>query len=212
MTSPARCASRRQARGACCSSGHRRKSHGTWRLASTTRRASPVFRGCRRHWCATRRHRVHRHTCPLPHIQTNSAYLLLFVATAGTTITPFMQLYVQSAVVERGIGPEDLNAERAEVVHGLDLRQHRRRLHHHRDRRHPVRSRAPNRERRRRRRESARPVCGSLRGGALRRRATRRESARGGDPAGHGGVRDRRTLGSRKASRGGHARHPSSWR
>jgi Mn2+/Fe2+ NRAMP family transporter len=53
-----------------------------------------------------------------PHIQLNSAYLLLFVATAGTTITPFMQLYLQSAVVERGIGPDELNAERAEVVSG----------------------------------------------------------------------------------------------
>ena len=53
-----------------------------------------------------------------PHIQTNSAYLLLFVATAGTTITPFMQLYVQSAVVERGIGPNELRGERAEVVAG----------------------------------------------------------------------------------------------
>jgi NRAMP (natural resistance-associated macrophage protein)-like metal ion transporter len=53
-----------------------------------------------------------------PHIQFNSAYLLLFVATAGTTITPFMQLYLQSAVVERGIGPDELNAERAEVVSG----------------------------------------------------------------------------------------------
>ena len=51
-----------------------------------------------------------------PHVQLNSAYLFLFVATAGTTITPFMQLYIQSAVVERGIGPEDLNAERGEVV------------------------------------------------------------------------------------------------
>jgi Mn2+/Fe2+ NRAMP family transporter len=29
-----------------------------------------------------------------------------------------MQLYVQSAVVERGIGPDELNAERAEVVAG----------------------------------------------------------------------------------------------
>jgi Mn2+/Fe2+ NRAMP family transporter len=48
----------------------------------------------------------------------SSAYLLLFVATAGTTITPFMQLYLQSAVVERGIGPEDLGPERAEVVTG----------------------------------------------------------------------------------------------
>jgi Mn2+/Fe2+ NRAMP family transporter len=58
------------------------------------------------------------HKIVAPHIQTNSAYLFLFVATAGTTITPFMQLYVQSAVVEKGLGPEDLNAERAEVVSG----------------------------------------------------------------------------------------------
>jgi Mn2+/Fe2+ NRAMP family transporter len=54
----------------------------------------------------------------VPHVQTSPGYVLLFVATAGTTITPFMQLYLQSAVVERGIGPEDLNKERAEVISG----------------------------------------------------------------------------------------------
>jgi Mn2+/Fe2+ NRAMP family transporter len=53
-----------------------------------------------------------------PHIQTSSAYLFLFIATAGTTITPFMQLYVQSAVVERGMGIDDLNSERIEVTTG----------------------------------------------------------------------------------------------
>ncbi|HZT15177.1 MAG TPA: Nramp family divalent metal transporter [Gaiellaceae bacterium] len=53
-----------------------------------------------------------------PHVQLSSGYLFLFIATAGTTITPFMQLYVQSAVVERGIGPDELNAERAEVAAG----------------------------------------------------------------------------------------------
>ncbi len=53
-----------------------------------------------------------------PHVQLNSAYLFLFIATAGTTITPFMQLYVQSAVVERNIGTDQLNAERAEVATG----------------------------------------------------------------------------------------------
>src|SRR6201993_5257221 len=58
------------------------------------------------------------HAIVVPHVHANSAYLLLFIATAGTTITPFMQLYLQSAVVERGLGPEDLNAERAEVVTG----------------------------------------------------------------------------------------------
>jgi Mn2+/Fe2+ NRAMP family transporter len=58
------------------------------------------------------------HAIVAPHIQTTSAYLFLFVATAGTTITPFMQLYVQSAVVEKGLGTEDLTAERAEVISG----------------------------------------------------------------------------------------------
>jgi Mn2+/Fe2+ NRAMP family transporter len=53
-----------------------------------------------------------------PHIQLSSGYLYLFIATAGTTITPFMQLYVQSAVVEKGLGPEDLKAERTEVASG----------------------------------------------------------------------------------------------
>lgn len=58
------------------------------------------------------------HAIVAPHFQLNSGYLFLFIATAGTTITPFMQLYVQSAVVEKGVGPEQLNAERAEVVTG----------------------------------------------------------------------------------------------
>jgi Mn2+/Fe2+ NRAMP family transporter len=53
-----------------------------------------------------------------PHVQTSPSYILLFVATAGTTITPFMQLYLQSAVVERGLGPDDLTKERIEVVSG----------------------------------------------------------------------------------------------
>jgi Mn2+/Fe2+ NRAMP family transporter len=51
-----------------------------------------------------------------PHIHVTGAYTVLFIATVGTTITPFMQLYLQSAVVERGMGPEDIPAERAEVA------------------------------------------------------------------------------------------------
>jgi Mn2+/Fe2+ NRAMP family transporter len=53
-----------------------------------------------------------------PHFQLNSGYIFLFIATAGTTITPFMQLYVQSAVVERGIGTDELRAEQVEVTSG----------------------------------------------------------------------------------------------
>jgi NRAMP (natural resistance-associated macrophage protein)-like metal ion transporter len=58
------------------------------------------------------------HAIVAPHVQLTSSYLFLFVATAGTTITPFMQLYVQSAVVERGVDTSELNAERAEVATG----------------------------------------------------------------------------------------------
>ena len=53
-----------------------------------------------------------------PHIQTSSSYLFLLIALAGTTVTPFMQLYVQSAVVERGLGPDELRAEEIEVASG----------------------------------------------------------------------------------------------
>ncbi len=58
------------------------------------------------------------HSLVVPQIQTSPAYLLLFVATAGTTITPYMQLYLQSAVVERGAGKDELKAESREAVAG----------------------------------------------------------------------------------------------
>ena len=59
------------------------------------------------------------HAIVLPHIHwTDRSYLLLFVATSGTTITPFMQLYVQSAVVERGVSTDGLRAEQIEVTSG----------------------------------------------------------------------------------------------
>jgi Mn2+/Fe2+ NRAMP family transporter len=58
------------------------------------------------------------HSIVAPQIHANRDYLFLFIATAGTTITPFMQLYVQSAVVERGVGVDELQAERAEVITG----------------------------------------------------------------------------------------------
>ncbi|HEU0195381.1 MAG TPA: Nramp family divalent metal transporter [Gaiellales bacterium] len=58
------------------------------------------------------------HAIVAPQIHASRDYLFLFIATAGTTITPFMQLYVQSAVVERGVGVDELQAERAEVISG----------------------------------------------------------------------------------------------
>ena len=51
-----------------------------------------------------------------PRIHLSGPYVVLFGATVGTTITPFMQLYLQSAVVERGLDVGDIPAERAEVA------------------------------------------------------------------------------------------------
>src|ERR1700742_3872499 len=54
----------------------------------------------------------------VPKIHLNSEYLLLLIATAGTTITPYMQLYLQSAVVERGVRVDELKREQREAVAG----------------------------------------------------------------------------------------------
>jgi NRAMP (natural resistance-associated macrophage protein)-like metal ion transporter len=44
--------------------------------------------------------------------------LLLLVAVVGTTITPYMQFYLQSAVAEKGIGEEELPMEQVDAVAG----------------------------------------------------------------------------------------------
>jgi len=51
----------------------------------------------------------------VPTIQFNSNYLLMLIACVGTTISPFMQIYVQSSVVERGVSVRDYNHERIDV-------------------------------------------------------------------------------------------------
>src|SRR6266576_2349048 len=53
-----------------------------------------------------------------PHVHLSSAFLLILIATLGTTITPYMQLYLQSAVVERGVREDDLCHEEREAVLG----------------------------------------------------------------------------------------------
>ncbi|HET8912361.1 MAG TPA: Nramp family divalent metal transporter [Ktedonobacteraceae bacterium] len=51
----------------------------------------------------------------VPTIQLNSGYILTLVAAVGTTISPYMQLYVQSAVAEKGISMNDYKYERLEI-------------------------------------------------------------------------------------------------
>ncbi|HTR72541.1 MAG TPA: Nramp family divalent metal transporter [Solirubrobacteraceae bacterium] len=58
------------------------------------------------------------HGLIVPQLHAEPAFLLLLIATAGTTITPYMQLYLQSAVVERGVREEQLGHEQREAVAG----------------------------------------------------------------------------------------------
>ncbi|NLB97253.1 MAG: Nramp family divalent metal transporter [Armatimonadetes bacterium] len=53
-----------------------------------------------------------------PRLQTDSGYILLLVALIGTTISPHMQLFVQSAVAEKGIRMRDYPLERLDVYLG----------------------------------------------------------------------------------------------
>ncbi len=53
-----------------------------------------------------------------PTLEFNSGYLFTVMALIGTTITPFMQVFVQSSVVEKAMDEEDLPLVRADVIVG----------------------------------------------------------------------------------------------
>jgi Mn2+/Fe2+ NRAMP family transporter len=57
----------------------------------------------------------------VPHFLHSTAFLVLAVALVGTTITPYMQFYIASAVVDKGIGPTQYKAERVDTVNGAIL-------------------------------------------------------------------------------------------
>jgi len=57
----------------------------------------------------------------LPHLIASRPFVLLCVALIGTTITPYMQLYVAAAVADKGLGPEDYRYERVDTVGGALL-------------------------------------------------------------------------------------------
>ncbi len=54
----------------------------------------------------------------IPMVQLRGTYILTLVAAVGTTISPYKQLYVQSAVAERGVRMSDYRYERLEVYVG----------------------------------------------------------------------------------------------
>jgi NRAMP (natural resistance-associated macrophage protein)-like metal ion transporter len=58
------------------------------------------------------------HGLIVPQLHAEPAFLLLLIATTGTTITPYMQLYLQSAVVDRGVREQELGHVERESVAG----------------------------------------------------------------------------------------------
>lgn len=54
----------------------------------------------------------------VPHIRLDKDYILLVITMVGTTITPYMQFYLQSAVVDKGVRIEEYNYAKFDVYAG----------------------------------------------------------------------------------------------
>jgi NRAMP (natural resistance-associated macrophage protein)-like metal ion transporter len=50
-----------------------------------------------------------------PNFEFTPVYLFTFIAIIGTTISPYMQVFIQSSVVEKGVRPENYALTRADV-------------------------------------------------------------------------------------------------
>jgi Mn2+/Fe2+ NRAMP family transporter len=53
-----------------------------------------------------------------PVLMLDSGYIYMLIGMVGTTIAPWMQFYLQAAVVEKGITAKEYAASRIEVVVG----------------------------------------------------------------------------------------------
>lgn len=62
-------------------------------------------------------HDVLRNTV-LPHFTPTKAYVLMAIGVIGTTISPWMQFYIQAAVVEKGVSQADYRFSRLDVAIG----------------------------------------------------------------------------------------------
>jgi len=54
----------------------------------------------------------------IPHLKFDKGYFLLFITMVGTTITPYMQFYLQSAVVDKGVRIEEYKYAKFDVYAG----------------------------------------------------------------------------------------------
>lgn len=55
------------------------------------------------------------HEVVRPQVEFTPLYLFTFIAIIGTTISPYMQVFIQSSVVEKGVRPENYRLTRADV-------------------------------------------------------------------------------------------------
>jgi NRAMP (natural resistance-associated macrophage protein)-like metal ion transporter len=58
------------------------------------------------------------HQSIVPHWQPTKAYIIMIIAVIGTTISPWMQFYIQAAVVDKGVRKADYGFSRLDVVTG----------------------------------------------------------------------------------------------
>ncbi|HXR76903.1 MAG TPA: Nramp family divalent metal transporter [Bryobacteraceae bacterium] len=54
----------------------------------------------------------------IPHLSTDPGYIAMIIGLIGTTITPWMQFYLQASVVEKGISKRNYNLCRVDVILG----------------------------------------------------------------------------------------------
>ena len=54
----------------------------------------------------------------VPKVQLDTPYITMVVGLIGTTIAPWMQFYLQSSVVEKGVSKDELKYSRAESILG----------------------------------------------------------------------------------------------
>jgi Mn2+/Fe2+ NRAMP family transporter len=58
------------------------------------------------------------HDTIVPQFSSDPGYLMMIVGLIGTTITPWMQFYLQASIVEKGVSKRDYHLSRADVVLG----------------------------------------------------------------------------------------------
>jgi NRAMP (natural resistance-associated macrophage protein)-like metal ion transporter len=54
----------------------------------------------------------------VPQLHSDAVYIAMLIGMVGTTIAPWMQFYLQAAVVEKGIKPEQYGMSRLDVIAG----------------------------------------------------------------------------------------------